>query len=163
MENDVIEIREVKPDDRQWIKDLLTKRWRSAKIITRGKIHNALNLPGLAAVSGEKPAGLLTYRVENNECEIITFDAIEQGKGVGSLLISSIINKAKDKHWKRLWLITTNDNLEAQEFYKKKGFLVTAVYKNAIDESRKLKPEIPLIGQNEIPIKDEIEFELKLK
>ena len=31
-----------------------------------------------------------------------------------------------------------------------------------MEESRKLKPEIPLIGEYEIPIRDEIEFEMEI-
>lgn len=160
MTKDELFIREVRDDDKEWIKSLLTERWHSPKIVTRGKKYNALFLPGFVTVISSKPAGLITYRIENNECEIITLDSIEQGKGVGRQLITAVVNEAKTKNCKRVWLITTNDNLKAQEFYKKIGFSITAIHKNAIEESRKLKPEIPLIGQNGIPIKDEIEMEI---
>jgi len=33
---------------------------------------------------------------------------------------------------------------------------------NAISEARKLKPGIPLIGENNIPLRDEIELEMML-
>ena len=36
------------------------------------------------------------------------------------------------------------------------------LYHNALELSRKLKPEIPLIGENNIPLKHEIEFEIIL-
>jgi len=39
--------------------------------------------------------------------------------------------------------------------------LLTYVYPNTLTHSRTLKPEIPLIG-NGIPIRDEIEFEIRL-
>ena len=32
------------------------------------------------------------------------------------------------------------------------------MYRYALDESRKIKPQIPMIGTNGIPIKHEIEF-----
>ena len=35
-------------------------------------------------------------------------------------------------------------------------------YHNAIDISRQIKPEIPLLGENGIPLKHEIEFELRV-
>jgi hypothetical protein len=37
-----------------------------------------------------------------------------------------------------------------------------ALYPNALDDSRLLKPEIPLIGLDEIPLRDEIELEITL-
>jgi ribosomal protein S18 acetylase RimI-like enzyme len=67
------------------------------------------------------------------------------------------------KGCRRLWLITTNDNTDALRFYQKHGFMLVAVHRNAIEESRKLKPEIPLIGNNNIPIRDEIELEMMLE
>lgn len=157
-----LSIREFQNKDVEWAKSLLTERWKSPEIVTRGKKYNALLLPGFVAMHKGKPAGLITYRVDDGEYEIITLDAIEQGRGIGSELINSIIDKAKSKYLKRVWLITTNDNLRAQEFYKNNGFSTVAVYKDAVDESRKLKPEIPLLGENGIPIIDEIEMEVRL-
>lgn len=56
-------------------------------------------------------------------------------------------------------LITTNDNINAIRFYQKRGFDMAHLFHNALDVSRKLKPEIPLIGENSIPLQHEIEFE----
>jgi hypothetical protein len=61
-----------------------------------------------------------------------------------------------------MWLITTNDNMAALRFWQKRGFMLVAVYTNALEQSRKLKPEIPLIGLDGIPLRDEIELELLL-
>ena len=61
-----------------------------------------------------------------------------------------------------MWLITTNDNLNALRFYQKRGFELVAVHRHAVDESRKIKPEIPLVGENGIPIRDELGLELAL-
>lgn len=36
------------------------------------------------------------------------------------------------------------------------------LYHNALNISRKMKPEIPLIGENSIPLRHEIEFELSI-
>jgi hypothetical protein len=40
--------------------------------------------------------------------------------------------------------------------------VIATVYVNALAESRNLKPEIPLIGDHDIPLRDEIEFEMTL-
>jgi hypothetical protein len=61
-----------------------------------------------------------------------------------------------------VWLITTNDNLNALRFYQKRGFRLAALYPGAVDESRTIKPQIPLVGENGIPLHDEIRLELAL-
>lgn len=59
-------------------------------------------------------------------------------------------------------LITTNDNINAIRFYQKRGFDMARLFRNALEASRRLKPEIPLLGENDIPLRHEIEFELLL-
>ncbi|MNV93512.1 hypothetical protein D3C71_1882140 [compost metagenome] len=61
-----------------------------------------------------------------------------------------------------MWLITSNDNTRAIRFYQKRGLDLKAVHRDAITEARKLKPSIPLIGMDGIPIRHELEFELTL-
>ena len=47
-------------------------------------------------------------------------------------------------------------------FYQRRGLRIAAIHRDAIAESRKLKPEIALVGIGGRPIEDEIEFELPL-
>jgi ribosomal protein S18 acetylase RimI-like enzyme len=63
---------------------------------------------------------------------------------------------------RRLWLITTNDNLDALRFYQRRGFELVAVHRDFREVARRLKPSIPLEGNFGIPIRDEIELELRL-
>jgi ribosomal protein S18 acetylase RimI-like enzyme len=58
--------------------------------------------------------------------------------------------------------VTTNDNEPAIEFYRRRGMALVAVHENALEQSRRLKPEIPLTGLEGRPIRDEIEFEYRL-
>ncbi len=157
-----IEIKKYTEQNRAWGRNLLKKRWGSSTVVSRGKMHQADMLPGLIAYIDDTPQGLVTYRIEDRECEIVTLDALFEGRGIGKDLLNAVRKIASFEKCNRIWLITTNDNARAQEFYKKIGFELVAVYKNAIQESRKLKPEIPDIGIDGIPIRDEIEFELTL-
>ncbi len=52
--------------------------------------------------------------------------------------------------------------MNALRFYQKRGFVLVAIHRDALDISRKLKPEIPLIGNDGIPLRDEIELEMIL-
>lgn len=155
-------VRELRADDGDLVIGLLTKRWGSARIVTRGRLHHADKLPGFVVECEDELIGLVTYRIDGTECEIISLDSLVERQGVGSKLLSRVREAAVDAGCNRLWLITTNDNLPAQRFYQKRGFRLVAVHKNAIDHARKLKPEIPDIGQNGIPIRDEIELEMLL-
>lgn len=155
-------VRVIHRDDRRWISRLLKKYWGSTEVVTRGRIHRADLLPGFAAIDGKKPVGLITYRIEGADCEIVTLNSLVEGAGIGSELLSAVKRVAEMSRCRRLWLITTNDNKPAIEFYKKRGFAVAAVHKDAIGESRRLKPEIPQIGVDGIPIRDEIEMEINL-
>ncbi len=89
-------------------------------------------------------------------------NSLLEGRGIGSALVEAVIKVAVNASCKRIWLITTNDNLTALRFWQKRGFSLVAVHRNAIEESRRLKPEIPLKGEHGIPIKDEIELEMCL-
>jgi hypothetical protein len=61
-----------------------------------------------------------------------------------------------------MWLITTNDNGPAIRFYEGRGMRIAAIHRGAIAESRKLKPEIPLLGVGGRPIEEKSSFELLL-
>jgi GNAT superfamily N-acetyltransferase len=155
-------IRPLDRDDRDWVAALIEKEWASTKIVFRGKIHFADELPGFAAVAGNKPVGLITYRIEGKECEIITLNSLHERIGIASALVEAVKRVALDSGCKRLWTITTNDNVDALRFYQKRGFELVAIHRNALEHSRKLKPEIPLTGKNGVPLRDEIELEMLL-
>lgn len=156
-------IRSITPDDRTRVIELLCKNWGTPEIVSRGKIHDASALPGFVAISdSEEILGLITLHPENDACEVVTLDAFVQGQGVGKSLLNAGIHFSKSRSLRRLWLITTNDNVNALGFYQKAGMRITKVHIGAIDESRKLKPQIPLVADNGIPIKDEIELEMQL-
>lgn len=156
------QVRPLNEKDREWVSRLLEEHWGSAKIVTRGRIHHADTLPGFVATKEDKPVGLVTCRIEGDECEMISLNSLIEGIGIGSALISAVKNIAISAGCKRLWLITTNDNLPALHFYQKRGFFFKTLYPNALKLSRRLKPEIPLAGIDGIPLRDEIELEMLL-
>ncbi|OGU55382.1 MAG: hypothetical protein A2V66_04050 [Ignavibacteria bacterium RBG_13_36_8] len=155
-------IREIKSDDAQWIKSILTEYWGSELSITKGNKLYCDKLRGFIAETVNEKAGLITYNITHDECEIVTLNSLVEKEGVGTSLIERVKQTARENNCKRIWLITTNDNTPALRFYQKREFTIKAIYPNAMEEYRKLKPEIPLLGEDEIPIRDEIELELLL-
>lgn len=155
-------IRPVDKADRNWIAQFLDKHWGSTRIVTKGQVYLAHLLPGFIAEDGDEKIGLVTYRMEGDECEIITLNSTRENGGIGTALLDAVKQAAAEEGCQRVWLITTNDNFHALRFYQKRDFRLVAVYPNALDQSRKVKPEIPLFGIDGIPLRDEIELELKL-
>jgi len=155
-------VRATQASERNWVESFIKSHWGSEIVVAKGRVTRPAELDGFAALQGEKPIGLLTYRTEGPNCEIVTLDSTVQGKGIGTILIDAVKQKAKVNGCRRLWLITTNDNLNALGFYQKKGFRLVALYPNALEASRKLKPEISLKASNGVPIRDELELELEL-
>jgi ribosomal protein S18 acetylase RimI-like enzyme len=156
------EVRLTSADDRLWIETLLREHWGSTIQVTRGRLHDAARLPGYVAVYNQERAGLITYRVEGDACEIVTLNSLVEGRGIGTALVQAMREAAVGAGCERLWLITTNDNLTALRFWQKRGFSLVQVHRNAVADSRRLKPEIPLTGEHGIPIRDEIELEVIL-
>jgi GNAT superfamily N-acetyltransferase len=152
----------INPQDRAWIRSILSEHWGAVEVVSRGRLVSADQLPGFIAREEGTAVGLITYRIEDEQCEIITINSLVPGSGIGSALINAVRQEAIASGCRRLWLITTNDNLPALRFYQKRGFRLAAFYRDAIDNSRKIKPQIPLTGIDGIPIRDELELEIPL-
>lgn len=155
-------IRPIQSEDRSWVVSFLKDEWGSDIIVTKGIIHHTNQLDGLITMIGDERAGLVTFAFANEECEIASLDSLVEGKKVGTKLIEAVLKLAAN-NCRRVWLITTNDNIEALRFYQKRGFVLSALYPNAIEKSREIKPEIALVGKHGIPIRDEIELEFMVK
>jgi GNAT superfamily N-acetyltransferase len=155
-------IRPITAPDREWVRQVLTQHFASPRIVSRGVPYDSDDLPGLLAEEGGIPAGLLLYYMSSQECEVVVLVSLTEGKGVGTGLLAEVERTARETSCRRLWLVTTNDNLRAIEFYRKLGWREVAVHRGAMVEARRLKPEIPQLGSNGIPIEDEVEFELLL-
>ena len=138
---------------------MLEEHWQSARIVTRGRVHQAGCLPGFVAVAGAVRVGLVTYQIENEACEVVSLNSLEPQRGVGTALLEAVLRAGRGGGCRRVWAITTNDNLAALRFYQKRGWRLVAIHRNALAASRRLKPEIPLVGSEGIALHDEIEVE----
>ena len=156
------QVRVLAEDDRHWVEELLTKHWGFPRVVTRGRMHNALELPGFLAEVEEMRVGLVTYHIDGTACEVVTLNSLVEGVGVGTALLEAVREAAVKAGCHRLWLITTNDNLDALRFYQRRGFELVAVHRDLREVARRLKPSIPLVGNFGIPLRDEIELELRL-
>ena len=138
-------------------------RHGSLRVARLGELVHPLEHPALVAeAGGGQVLGMLTYVPGQDwqQCEILTLHADEQWRGAGTALIEVAGQLARRQGCARLWVITTNDNVDALRFYQRRGFCLVEVHRGAVDRSRAaLKPEIPAAGAYGIPLRDEIELE----
>jgi len=149
--------------DRAWISELLEHRWGSTVIFRCQRSDDASRLPALVAEERGRPAGVATYRVEPPECEVVTLDALTKWTGVGTALLRAVEEEARRAGCGRVWLVTTNDNVDALRFYQRRGYRIAAINVGAVEEARRShKPSIPSSGCYGVPIRDEIVLEKEL-
>jgi GNAT superfamily N-acetyltransferase len=156
-----VTVRPLGDGDHEWAVAKLRELWGDG-VVSRGRMHDPAELPGFLAEEDGQPAGLLTYRIDGGDCEVVTINAFPRGSGAGTALIEAAAAAAREAGARRLWLITTNDNLRALRFYQRRGFRLSALHRDALERSRELKPSIPEIGLDGIPLRDELELELRL-
>ena len=148
-------VREATDADRPVLHRFLSER-HSAVVARLGRLENSLDHPALIAETPDGAlAGVLTYVIDGDQCEILTLHTNTQWTGAGTALVEAVEHKAR-----RLWVLTTNDNVDALRFYQRRGFRLKELHPGAVDESRRrLKPEIPETGEYGIPLRDEIVLE----
>jgi ribosomal protein S18 acetylase RimI-like enzyme len=153
--------------DEAWATTFLDAEIGGRRQARRGELHDVLapRLGLVADLDGAR-AGLLTYRLgpDDDEVELSVLAADPPARGVGSALVAAFLEAMRLASPIRIWVVTTNDNLDALRFYQRRGFRLRALRAGAIDEARRtLKPEIGEIGEHDIPLRDELELVLDVR
>ncbi len=120
-------------------------------------MRDGADLPALVAGVQQ---GLLTYEVDGDELEGVTPDALTPG--AGTALLDAVLGVARAAGCRRAWLVTSNDNVAALRFYQRRGWRLVAVHLGALDTARALKPSIPRLGVDDIPVRDELDLAIDL-
>jgi hypothetical protein len=131
-------------------------------VVGHGVAYDASTLPTIVSEVDGQITGLLTYNVSPQGFEVVSINAVERVRGIGTALLEAAVDAARAVGAHRLWLVTTNDNLDALRFYQRRGLRIVSVTSGAVDRSRLIKPSIPLIGEYGIEIHDELTLELPL-
>jgi ribosomal protein S18 acetylase RimI-like enzyme len=148
--------------DPAWLTAFIAEHWGAPGAVSRGRVWRGEELTAIRASDGDEVVGVVSWRADPDDWEVVTVDSLRPGLGIGSRLLDAAVELARRGHARRAWLITTNDNLDALRFYQKRGWRICAVHTGAIAASRRLKPSIPEIGHYGIPVRDEIELEYPL-
>ena len=157
-----ITINEITEADRGRIKQCILGRWKTERMVSKGRLYQPGDHKGFIAQADGEIKGLITYEKLVRDIEITLLQRDIPSLGIAARLTELVIKKAKEEGVRRVWAVTTNDNTPAMHFYQKNGFDMVQLHYNALLKSRQLKPEIPATGFADIPIKHELEFEIRL-
>jgi GNAT superfamily N-acetyltransferase len=138
--------------------------WHADFVVAHGEQVRPAEMPGFVALDGDRVAGHAAYRIVGGDCELVAIDAEPRRAGIGSRLMERVIQVARDAGCARVWLTTTNDNLDALRFYQRRGFQICVLRAGVVVEARRrLKPDLPATGAYGIPMRDELDLELPLE
>jgi ribosomal protein S18 acetylase RimI-like enzyme len=149
-------IRALEPADIPWAETLIGG-FGGRMQARRGELVDVLDASGFIAVDDKaNPLGVLTYASRPDGVEVLYVESALRYRGVGTALLDALFHLVGDQ---TVWLVTTNDNVDALRFYQRRGFVIRAVRVGAVNEAREtIKPQISLVGEYGIPLRDEIEL-----
>ncbi|QGN50124.1 GNAT family N-acetyltransferase [Micromonospora sp. WMMC415] len=160
---DAIIIRPAGAGDRSAVDALHEREWGGPYVVAHDTRYDLRTLPTLVAVDGAGTVvGALAHHGDGDGLEVVSVVAAMPGGGVGTALVAAATEVARAEGRARLWLVTTNDNLRALRFYQRRGLRLVRVDAGAVDRARRLKPTIPEVGEDGIPLHDELVLELRL-
>lgn len=155
----MITIHRITAADLPRLRQFWKEQWDGDFVVAHGTIFHPENVSGFIALDDNEWIGLITYTFLETDCEIVSVDSLQENQGIGTSLVEKVVEESRANQCRRVHLTTTNDNLRALGFYQKRGFKLSALRADALEETRKLKPGIPLTAGNGIPIRDEIDLE----
>jgi ribosomal protein S18 acetylase RimI-like enzyme len=150
-----------KPAAAQLIDDALGGRLQARM----DELVDVLAFPALGAFVDGDLAGVATYSVDGTGAAELVALAVAPGcrrQGHGAALVGAVLRAAATHGATRVWLVTTNDNLDALRAYQQQGFRLVEVRRDAVDRARVLKPSIPEVGDHGIARHDELVLERAL-
>lgn len=163
---DGLTVRTARADDGPWLTELTDERWHGAVVLS-GELIRPATMPALIAIDAAgRRAGALTFiprqRPDGVHTELVTIDAVDPGSGAGGILLEALVELARHESWRRVWLVTTNDNTRALRSYQRAGWDLVALHRDAMDDVRRFKPGIPSHGMDGIPLRHQLELEYPL-
>ncbi len=159
----MLRVRALEPSEADWAAAAYAAHWVVPMVARKGELIDLRPLPAFVAELGGERAGIATYAIREDGCELVSVIVLVEGVGIARSLVGAVKGAAAGAGSPRVWLVTTNDNHRALRAYQRHGFDLVALYRGAVDEARRtLKPDIPATGRDGIPLRHELELELPL-
>ena len=106
--------------------------------------------------------GLVVWHIDGETAEIVSVDAYQQGRHIGGRLLDGAETELRKRGVRTVTIGTTNDNLRAVSFYVRRGYRLVKVELDGMNRVRAVKPEVPALGQDGIPLRDMLLLEKDL-
>ena len=153
---------EIRPMQRERLVELLQLRWPDQSMIICGEFVRPQDVEGIGVYTNDRLHGIATWRANGKIMHIVAVNSFTELRGVGIALVDAIVTRAREGGMALLRATVSNDNVVALRFYQKRGFRISALHRGIFDVMRYIKPSIPRIGMDGIPMRDEIELEYEL-
>jgi GNAT superfamily N-acetyltransferase len=133
-------IRDLEEADRPWVTEWIVREWGLPVVSISGN-YDPSNLPGYVAEVDGEVVGAITFHLSDSGCEVVTLNSLWERQGIGTALLARVKHLA-DHEGLRLWLITTNENIDAIRFYQRRGMDIAALHRDFVDVVRRFKPQV---------------------
>jgi ribosomal protein S18 acetylase RimI-like enzyme len=160
---DAVAVRARDHDDHDWVVETMTEEWGSTGVARLGELVDTTNLPGYIAELAGRRVGLALTARRGDEYEVVSISVSARRQGVGRLLLERCVEDARGHGCRRLWLMTTNNNVGALAFYQQLGLDICRLHRHGVTRARALKPSIPHRDVDGVRIDHELELELLLR
>jgi 2-oxo-4-hydroxy-4-carboxy--5-ureidoimidazoline (OHCU) decarboxylase/GNAT superfamily N-acetyltransferase len=156
-----LDVRDFEAADHDWARRLIYQGG-DHRVARLGELLDPTEQEGIVAELDGRPVALLTVHESDRGLEVLTLNSQVRGVGAGTRLLETALRVAEASHAPRLWLVTTNDNVDAIRWYLRRGLSVARVHAGAVDTDRaSIKPTIPVTNaENGLPIRDLVELEI---
>lgn len=134
-------VRPLTDADREWARSVIADEWGLPVVSPSGVYDDPAGLGGFIAEEDGRRVGLLLHRIDEGRCEVVALAVREQRKGHGRALMEAAREEAREAGCDHVWLITTDDNAGALEFYKSLGMTESERHLNFVDTVRRSKPD----------------------
>jgi len=155
-----LDIRLAVPADQERIAELAHYFWDEVDVECFGQSYQVDALPAFVASDGDEVVGVASYARAGDAINLVMLNVLPQwqGRGAARELIAAVIGAARAEGAARLIVATTNDDLPALGFYQRLGFTITDVLVGQVLEHHGGIES----GFADIPVRDEIQMELRL-
>jgi len=151
--------------NRHVVNEVILNTYGSSIMQTKDKSHILNSLPGFIVIKNSQILGIALYDIAQKSYEIVAMTSFISNTGIGSMLLQKSIETAHHKECEKIWLVTTNDDLESLSFFQKRKFELVKIHRHSITRLREESEEetIPIIGNHGIPLKHELELVRMIK
>jgi hypothetical protein len=149
-------------DDADGVAALLDRADNGAFLVMRGIVYEPPSLRAVVAERDGAVAGFAPYCITGNIAFVAAMNNTFGDEEITRALLASVEALCRRAGRSFLRAITSNDSIELLGTMQQLGYRIVAIWPDAMRLVRELKPRLPAVAANGVPIVDEIELEIAL-